>query len=172
MAGVYERTMETKERDWKPLYRKYNIYRRNEDGSNGEMVDGDNFTLRPSDHHACVALFAYADSVAESNPGLARGLREMVSVEARNNPAIASWLDQYYDHQSEISHLMSRGKELDRMETYGIYVKNLEGESVAKVVCDQDEGVPQSQDEPGQPGWYFWRFATLQEIRDMETDSA
>lgn len=164
--------METKEQDLKPLYRKYNIYRRNEDGSNGEMVDGNTFTLRPHDPHACIALFAYADSVQASNPELANGLRQMVREEERTNPIIGGIIDEYYEKKSADQEMMSRGRGLDELESRGIDVQNEEGEVIAKIVCDQGEGTPTSRDHPGEPGWYFWRFATLQEIRDTETDSA
>ena len=65
--------------DLTPLRSKYIIYRRNEDGTQGEEVDGKTFLLRPHDPHARVAIKAYADSVEETNPQLAADLREMVA---------------------------------------------------------------------------------------------
>ena len=61
------------------LYKKYNIYRRNPDGTNGDEVTGPTFTLRPYDPHAAVALRAYADSVQSENNSLATDLRLMAA---------------------------------------------------------------------------------------------
>lgn len=65
--------------DFNGFYKKYNIYRRNPDGTNGAQVDGPTFTLRPHDPHALVALKAYADSVRPTNPLLAEELDALVA---------------------------------------------------------------------------------------------
>lgn len=52
------------------LHRKYDVIK-----SDGTVVDGDYFVLRPGrDPHAAAALRAYANSVGADNPELARDL--------------------------------------------------------------------------------------------------
>jgi hypothetical protein len=52
------------------VYRKYDVFK-----SDGTPVDGDYFVLRPGrDPHAAAALRAYANSVGQENPELARDL--------------------------------------------------------------------------------------------------
>lgn len=65
--------------DMSGFYKKYNIYRRNPDGSDGEHIAGPTFTLRPHDPHALVALKAYADSVRGTNSALAADLDALVA---------------------------------------------------------------------------------------------
>lgn len=65
--------------DSRGLVSKYVVYRRNADGSQGELVEGPTFTLRPYDPHARVALVAYAESVANENPQLAEDVFTLVA---------------------------------------------------------------------------------------------
>ena len=54
-------------RGWVP---KYFVYYKNEDGTQGDLVESPTFTLRPVDPHARVALRAYAESIKEENNDL------------------------------------------------------------------------------------------------------
>ena len=62
--------------DPRGLVAKYNVYKRNDDGSNGDLVEGLTFTLSPYDPHSHPAMEAYANSVENENPQLAKDIRE------------------------------------------------------------------------------------------------
>ena len=65
--------------DMRGFYDKFQVVRR----TTGEEVTDATFTLIPAhDPHALPALLAYADSVASSNPDLARDLRALVEEHA------------------------------------------------------------------------------------------
>lgn len=62
------------------FFRKFNVYRREQDGSNGEQVVDEAFTLVPAhDPAALPALEAYAAAVRDKNPGLASDLDLLVA---------------------------------------------------------------------------------------------
>lgn len=65
-------------RDMKGYYDKFQVIRR----ETGEEVAGPTFTLLPDhDHHAKVAVRAYADSCESENPELAADLRLLAEID-------------------------------------------------------------------------------------------
>lgn len=66
-------------RDLRGYYDKFQVIRR----ETGEEITGPKFTLLPDhDHHAKVALRAYADSCESENPQLAEDLRTLADIDA------------------------------------------------------------------------------------------
>jgi hypothetical protein len=65
--------------DPRGYYHKFNIYRRNHDGTDGDLVEERTFTLIPDhDPAALSALRCYAAAVEDQNAGLAADLRSWV----------------------------------------------------------------------------------------------
>ena len=82
--------------DLTPLRSKYIIYRRNEDGTQGEEITEQTFLLRPHDPHARVAMKAYADSVEATNPQLAAELRELATFKNRDGMTVQFESDKLF----------------------------------------------------------------------------
>lgn len=78
--------------DPRGLVGKYIVYKRNDDGSQGDLVEGPTFILRPSDPHAQTALLAYAASVRDSNSELADDLETLVRQQRQREEDRKKWV--------------------------------------------------------------------------------
>jgi hypothetical protein len=140
------------------LRRKYNVYRCNEDGSNGEKLEGFTFTLRLEDPLARVVLLEYADRCRKSAPELSVSLiNVLLEFENQSGGMMTSIeecdLHEFYRSSSSILWHSEKPALPDEIE-----ILDSNGDAIAVAVHESYAG---SLDDPG---YDFWRFATIKEI--------
>ena len=162
---------QTKEQEG--LYDKFTVTRKD-----GRLVTGQTFTLLPTDAHARFAMVAYAQSVEKENPALARDLRKLVD----NYSEFPYEWDGRFCSASEIDGWMCAADVAHENAERGIRenplpVYDQSGECIVAYVKNEYEpGTPDvhylpngDPGYPGEPGYDYWRFLSIEEIGQIET---
>lgn len=137
-----------------------------------QALDG-TFTLNVDDPHAVRALLAYARSVAEHDRPLANSICEVIA--KRQYPNSEPWwhMRDFYEFMVELPDMEQADEAASRLEaavdrvmTWARspkVVANENGDPLFLVVNEYEEGTYPTHDDPGDPGYDYWRVATLEE---------